>query len=140
MRGGSVWGAILLSGLLLPLGACAHHNRDDGERAVADGRQYPVTYKSDIIAAMHAYLRDPTGIRDAAVAEPSLKSNGSDAPTHYTACLRFNAKKSATEYAGVKEVAAVFLSGRFDRFVETPHELCADAVYAPFPELQNLPP
>jgi hypothetical protein len=38
----------------------------------------------------------------------------------------------------VKEVAAVFVYGRFDRFVDTAHEACADAAYAPFPELGKL--
>ena len=42
-------------------------------------------------------------------------------------------------WRGVKEIAAVFLTGRFDRFVETAREQCAEATYAPFPELEKLP-
>jgi hypothetical protein len=56
------------------------------------------------------------------------------------ACLKFNPKKNASEYAGVKEVAAVFLAGRFDQFVETAKDQCAGVTYVPFPELQKLPP
>jgi hypothetical protein len=99
---------------------------------------YPAHYKTDILAAMHAYLNDPTGIRDAAVADPVLKDTG-DA-TRYIVCLKFNAKKNDTAYAGLREIAGAFLVGRFDHFIETPKDLCAGAAYAPFPELQNLQP
>ena len=69
---------------------------------------------------MHAYLSDPTGIRDAGIAEPALKAVG-NAP-RYVVCVRFNAKKRGNEYAGVKEIAAVFMVGRFDRFLEKAQE------------------
>ena len=37
------------------------------------------------------------------------------------ACLKFNAKKNgSTDYAGVKEIVAVFVAGRFDQFIEIP--------------------
>ena len=130
----------LLVGVTLLLGACAGHYpwRSDAGAGGDEGlNAYPANYKSDILAAMHAYLNDPTGVRDAAVAQPALKPVGNF--THYVVCLRFNAKQSASEYAGVKEIAAVFLAGRFDRFVETAREQCADATYAPFPELEKLP-
>ena len=65
---------------------------------------------------MHAYLNDPTGIRDAGISEPAIKPVGGI--QRYVVCVRFNGKKRGNEYAGVKEVAAVFLVGRFDRFVE----------------------
>jgi len=127
--------------LTLLLAACAHHRAE--EAAGGDGgiNAYPTNYKSDIAAGMHAYLNDPTGIRDAAIAAPALKAASMTMPSRYVVCLRFNAKKSATVYAGVQNVAAVFLGGRFDQFIDTPkevQELCADATYAPFPELQNL--
>jgi hypothetical protein len=127
--------------LTLLLGACAHHRAD--EAAGGDGgiNAYPTNYKSDIAAGMHAYLNDPTGIRDAVIAEPVLKAASMTMPSRYVVCLRFNAKKSATVYAGVQNAAAVFLAGRFDQFIDTPkevQELCAEATYAPFPELQSL--
>ena len=37
-------------------------------------------------------------------------------------CLRFNPKKTATVYEGMREVAAVFVAGRFDQFIETPKD------------------
>jgi hypothetical protein len=129
-------------GLALLIGGCSHDqglsvaasSGDDSEINV-----YPANYKSDILGAMHAYLNDPTGIRDAGMAEPALKTVGGN--TRYIVCLRFNAKKGRTDYAGTKEIAAVFIAGRFDRFVEMAHgehEECAGAAYAPFPELQKL--
>lgn len=129
----------LLIGLLLFLGACAHQHRDEADAGNDEVNAFPKTYKSDILAAMHVYLNDPTGVRDGAVTEPELKPvNG---VKHYVACLRFNAKKNAKEYAGPKEIAAVFVVGRFDHFVDAPKaagELCAGAAYAPFPELSKL--
>jgi hypothetical protein len=96
----------------------------------------PPNYKEDTIAFLRTYLNDPTGIRDAAISQPVLKNIGSE--TRYVACLRFNAKKSNGEYAGSKARMAVFLSGRFDRLIETVRDQCNDAAYAPFPELERL--
>lgn len=124
----------LILGLTLLLAACAHHGGGGDE----DVNAYPANYKTEILEGMHAYLNDPTGIRDAAISAPMLKSAGMGEPTHYVVCVRFNPKQSATVYAGVREVAAAFLIGRFDRFIDTPKQLCADAVYTPFPELQKL--
>jgi hypothetical protein len=133
-------GLLIVTTLLL--GGCAHHHSGAAYGGEAGINAYPANYKSDIEAAMRAYLNDPTGIRDAAISEPVLKPASSSMPERYVACLRFNAKKSATVYAGPKEVAAVFLAGRFDQFIDTPkdeQELCAGATYAPFPELEKLP-
>ena len=95
--------------LALALGGCAH---DQGLNVMAssgdddDVNVRPANYKSDILGAMHAYLNDPTGIRDAGISEPALKSF--NASKRYVVCVRYNARKSRTEYIGDKEVAAVF--------------------------------
>jgi hypothetical protein len=137
MNGGAARRLGLLLGMTLAVGGCGHHQGFGGDGD--DGANtYPANYKADILAAMHAYLNDPTGIRDAAISEPALKATGLN--SRYMVCLKFNPKKNATEYAGVKELAAVFLAGRFDSFVEAPKDQCAGAAYAPFPELQKLPP
>jgi hypothetical protein len=129
----------LVAGLSLVLGACAH-NAPSTDAAAADSElnSPPTDYKREILGAMHAYLNDPTGIRDAAISEPALKSASMALPARYTVCVHFNPKKSVTEYQGLREVAAIFLAGRFDRFVETPKDLCAGATYTPFPELEKL--
>jgi hypothetical protein len=121
----------LALGLLL--GACAHNA---GDAANPELNAPPADYKHEILGAMHAYLNDPTGIRDAAIAEPALRTINNS--TRYVVCLRYSAKKRGGGYAGEKEVAAVFMVGRFDRFAEKPQEACAGANYTPFPELQKL--
>jgi hypothetical protein len=130
-------GAIAVVCLLLS--GCAGHLFHSGAGGGdSDLNAYPANYKSDILAAMHAYLNDPTGIRAGAVSAPMLKSVAGN--THYVACLRFSAKESNGAYAPVKEIAAVFLVGRFDDFVDgaPARETCAGVTYEPFPELGNL--
>lgn len=132
----------LFLGLALALCGCSH---DQGPTLAAGGddddvNTRPVNYKPDILRAMHAYLNDPTGIRDAGIAEPALKALGGS--KRFVVCVRYNARKGRNEFIGVKEVAAVFVAGRFDRFVETAHDTandqCAGATYAAFPELEKL--
>jgi hypothetical protein len=121
--------------IALALSACAGgHHRTDEEGINA----YPTNYKTDILAAMHVYLNDPTAIRDASISEPVLKPATLTTPSRYMLCLRFNPKKTATVYDGMREVAAVFVAGRFDQFIETPKDICAGVTYAPFPELEKL--
>jgi hypothetical protein len=146
----------LLVLLAAALGACARE--EHRKLTLEEINVYPANYKSDIVGAMHAYLNNPTRIRDAAVSEPALKSlnsRGTDAAaatdgteasatsfgtrsTRYIVCVRFNAKKTNGEYAGVKENEAVFLEGRLDQFQPARRDTCKDAVYQPFPELGKL--
>jgi hypothetical protein len=126
----------LVLGPALVLGACSHNAPSTEAAADSELNTPPADYKREILAGMHAYLNDPTGIRDAEIAQPALKTVGSF--QRYVVCLRFNAKKRGNEYAGVKEVAAVFMVGRFDHFVDKAKELCADASFTPYPELQKL--
>jgi hypothetical protein len=133
--------ASLVAGLALLLGACASQHRSGAYGSAEEINSFPATYKADIQAAMHVYLNDPTSIRDAAISEPVLKPASAAMPERYMACVRFNAKRTATVYAGMKEIAAVFLAGRFDQFIDSPkeeQELCANAAYTPFPELEKL--
>jgi hypothetical protein len=122
---------LLLLALALMLSACAGANRS---REVRDPR--PENYKSDILAMLPVYLRDPTQIRDAAAAEPTPLLVGTT--NRYVVCLRFNAKKSNGEYAGLKQYAAIFVAGRLDQMVEVKPEQCAAADYQPFPEAERL--
>jgi hypothetical protein len=130
----------LFCGAALILGACSHHHGSDDATAGSDdpANVPPANYKPDILGAMHAYLNDPTGIHDAGIAEPALRSVGNS--RRYVVCLRLNAKKNGKEkqYAGTREMAAVFVAGRFDRFADPAKEACAGATYAPFPELEKL--
>lgn len=151
--------AARIVGLTLLLGGCSHgHSLIEGDAPNdPDINVYPANYKPEILGAMHAYLNDPTGVREAGLSDPALKVVGG--VQRYVVCLRFNTKKRGNEYAGVKEIAAVFMVGRFDRFVEKARgehaehgeqeehgehgehaapEQCAGAAYAPFPELEKL--
>jgi hypothetical protein len=134
------WPGALLIGAALLLGACGHH-RPDQAAVEQNINAEPTSYKADIVAAMHAYLNDPTGVRDASISEPTLRPATMTMPARYIGCVRYNAKKTATVYAGTHEMAAVFLAGRFDQFVDQPKEtkeLCAGVTYAPFPELEKM--
>ncbi len=126
--------APLLS-LLFVLVACGHDVVPDDDNGI---NVYPTNYKSDILAAMHSYLNNPTGIRDAAISEPALKWSGN--VNRYVACLRFTPKKNASEYGAPREIAAVFMVGRLDRFVDLPKSECTGVAYAAFPELQKMSP
>lgn len=149
-------------GLAVLLGACSHgmHTSSEPPTPSPEDAQInipPANYKADILGAMRAYLNDPTGIRDAGISEPAIKGVGNH--PRYVVCVRYNAKKRGNEYAGPRELAAVFMVGKFDRFLEAerprerpqeqkpqeetateqkPQGPCAGAVYAPFPELQKL--
>ena len=139
MTGGKSWPAGLLIGFTLLLGACTAQQQQALSGDDTNGANItPTNYKADIAAAMHSYLNDPTDIRDAAVSPPVLKTIGLVA--RYVACVQFNPKKNARDYAGVKTIAAVFLAGRFDHFIDKPKIECSGAAFAPFPELQKLPP
>ena len=137
MNGGGRRRHVGLIIMALALSACAggHHRTDEAGEGV---NAYPTNYKTDILAAMRVYLSDPTAIRDASISEPVLKPASLTTPSRYMLCLRFNPKKTATVYEGMREVAAVFVAGRFDQFIETPKELCAGVTYAAFPELEKL--
>ena len=101
-----------LLSLLLLLGACAGHHRQSDASGEDEGvNAYPANYKTDILAGMHAYLNDPTAIRDASISEPAMKSESAFSHQRYMVCLRFNPKKTATVYEGMREVAAVFIGG-----------------------------
>ncbi|HVZ50420.1 MAG TPA: hypothetical protein VG986_00515 [Pseudolabrys sp.] len=99
----------------------------------------PKDYKNDLLAFLRTYLNDPTHVRNATVAEPTLMSVPGG--QRYAVCLRYNARDTDGKYAGPKEGAAVYVSGKLDRFIDVKkeaHELCKDAIYAPFPELEQL--
>jgi hypothetical protein len=117
----------------------------------------PQNYKADLLAFMRTYLNNPSGVRAASVSTPMLKKVGPG--ERYVVCVQYNARDSFGKYAGPKEAVAVFVSGKLDRFAElaharpqsdeaetaasagsprAPRELCKDATFAPFPELESL--
>jgi hypothetical protein len=105
---------------------------------------FPQTYKSDLLAFLRTYLNDPSHLRGAAVSQPQLKPVGPG--ERYVACVRFNARNTDGKYAGSKDSAVIYVSGKLDRYVDgvtkdgaiRVKEFCKDAVYSPFPELERL--
>ena len=99
---------------------------------------FPRNYKQDLLAFLRTYLNDPTHIRAAIVSQPQFKTVG--AGRRYVACVRYDARNSDGKYAGSTDGAAVYVSGKLDRFLDgkqaQPH--CKDAAYTPFPELEHL--
>jgi hypothetical protein len=110
---------------------------------------YPDNYRTDLLAALHTYVSDPTHIRDAYVSDPAITPIGTQ--NRYAACVRFNARNSDGRYTGSRDVLAVFVAGRFDQFVDPStgpanpssqanlvKELCSQAEYKRFPEVEAM--
>lgn len=99
---------------------------------------FPQNYKNDLVAFLRTYINDPTHIRAAMVSQPQLKNIGPG--DRYVACVRYTARVDG-KYAGPKDGAATYVSGKLDRFLDARkevQELCKDAAFAPFPELEKI--
>ena len=125
------WPAFVVT---LALGACAGFGAQKSD--VIEENAYPKSYRSAIVDQLRLQLSDPKGIREAFLAEPTLKAHG--AVTRYISCLRFNAKGPKGDYQGSKEYAAFFFAGGLTQVTVAPDDLCKGAAYQPFPELERL--
>jgi hypothetical protein len=95
-----------------------------------------VNYRAEIIERLQVTLEDPSGIREAFIAEPALKPSGNE--TRYIACLRYNARNKSGAYEGAREKAAFFYNGHLTTLLDATKEQCAGAAYQPLPELEKL--
>ncbi len=94
-------------------------------------------YKADVVAFMRTYLNDPTGVKDAFISEPALRSL--ESVDRYSLCLRYTARKGPGQpYAASKDSLVLFREGRLDRIIDAAREACKDAAYQPFRELEQL--
>jgi hypothetical protein len=144
----SVFVSALMAAIVALTGCSVFRSRADREERDSRQNVFPANYKADLTAAMHAYLTDPTNIRDAYVTDPAIRNV--DERNRYSVCLRFNAKNSDGRYAGSRDMLAIFVGGRFNQFVDptiTPDqpklatllmEQCGQADYKRFPELEAL--
>jgi hypothetical protein len=128
--------------LLLPiaLAACAADGDGRsfnyaGERGGAE-QPFPNNYRAELLAFMRTYLNNPAGVHDAAMAEPVQRTVSGR--LRYVSCLRYTPRESDGSYRDVRERAVLYVDGRLNGVAENATEICAGAVYAPFPELQNL--
>ena len=126
-----VW---LAAGCTAALAAC-HTAPTVEENAVPR----PDEYKDAILDYVRNERTDPTGIRDAFISTPALRPVGRDV-SRYVICFRYTAKDNgdARRYDRPKEIAAVFYDRRISQFIPPTPELCGQAAYEPFPELQRL--
>ena len=128
--------------LLLPvaLAACAGGGDSrsisfTADRGVAD-QPFPANYHAEVLAFMKTYLNNPVGVHDAAMAEPVQRTVGGR--LRYVSCLRFTPRESDGSYRDPRERAIVYVDGRLDHVVENSGEVCAGAVYAPYPALEKM--
>jgi hypothetical protein len=128
--------------LMLPIVLAACASDDDSrsitytdDRGVAN-QPYPDNYRAELLAFMKTYLNNPVGVHDAALAEPVQRTVGGR--LRYVTCLRFSPRESDGSYRELRERAILYVNGRLDRMVENASDVCAGAVYAPFPELEKL--
>ena len=120
------------------LAACSSVEKDYSGPETQGGASvniFPEKYRAEILAYQRSYLNDPTGVRSAAISQPAVRKVGS--VERYVVCVRFNAKQPSGGYAGVREHMAIFLAGKLDQMGVT-RELCKDAAYEPFPEMERL--
>ncbi len=128
--------------LVLPIALAACAGSDDSRSFSFMGsggstnQPFPNNYRSELLAFMRTYLNNPVGVHEAVMAEPVQRDvNGK---MRYVSCLRFAARESDGSYRGAQERAILYVNGRLDRIIEKSAEICAGAVYAPFPELEKM--
>ena len=128
--------------LVLPiaLAACAGSDDSQGISFMGSGsattQPFPNNYRTELLAFMKTYLNNPVGVHDAVMAEPIQRDiNGK---MRFVSCLRFAARESDGSYRESQERAILYVNGRLDRMIEKAGEICAGAVYAPFPELEKM--
>jgi hypothetical protein len=127
--------------LVLPLMLAACAGDSPGSMTFTDDRgtgnqPYPANYKPELLAFMKTYLNNPVGVKEAMLAEPVQRTAGGR--LRYVTCLRYNAKDLDGNYRGQRERAVLYVDGRLDRILEEAGDVCAGAVYAPFPELEKM--
>lgn len=131
--------AILL--LAIALAACAGADEDgrDAGFTIDNGsaiQPFPSNYRTELLAFMKTYLNNPVGLHDASMAEPVQRTVRGR--LRYVSCLRFTPRESGGSYREQRERAVLYVNGRLDRVVENASDICAGAVYAPFPDLEKL--
>jgi hypothetical protein len=97
---------------------------------------YPKNYKGEVLAFMRTYLNNPSGVREAMMAEPVQRTVGGR--LRYVSCLRYSTREADGRYREPRDRAVVYVDARLDRVMENPGDACAGATYAAFPELEKM--
>jgi hypothetical protein len=103
-----------------------------------DPNLYPKNYRQQIADFLRTYLSDPTGVRDGFISEPALRPVGQR--SQYVSCVRYNPRDSNKQYLGRQEDVAIFLGGRITQYLKATPELCGNAVYQRYPEIEKSVP
>jgi hypothetical protein len=125
----------------LLLSACLSSGEDSRSISFTDDRgyssqPYPANFRNEVLAFMRTYLNNPSGVREAMMAEPVQRTIGGR--LRYVTCLRYAARESDGGYREPRDRAVVYVDARLDRLLENPGDACAGATYAAFPELEKL--
>ena len=121
--------------LALTLAGCA--GGEPGVNETAGGRDantYPDNYKAEVLAYLRNYLNDPSGVRNAGISVPAVRAIGN--VERYTSCVRFSARTPGASASG-RDYLVIYLAGKLDQ-VAPSSDLCREAAYQPFPELERL--
>jgi hypothetical protein len=129
---------IVAVAVMLALGGCGGSSglpdlTKEREKAVVDPNVFPADFKNKLRDTLRQNLTDSRNVRDGAISEPVLKQISGT--TRYVVCVRYN-EKSGNAYIGVKESAAIFLSGEVTQFLDSTRELCGNAIFQRFPEIE----
>lgn len=105
---------------------------------VIDPNLFPAKYREEIADFMRTWLSNPTKVKDAFIAQPTLRPVAGT--QHYISCVRYNARGTSNQYEGPKQNVAIFLGGRLNQFLPDDQALCSGLAYQRYPELEALVP
>jgi hypothetical protein len=97
-----------------------------------DPNLYPQNYRKQVAVYLSQELSDRADFRGARISQAVLKQVGDS--QHYVVCLQFNG------HSQIKSKVAIYLSGDITQFIDSTPELCGDAAYTPFTELEQVLP
>jgi hypothetical protein len=124
---------------MLALGGCGGSSglpdlTKEREKPAVDPNVFPSDFKNKLRDTLRQNLTDSRNVRDGAISEPVLKPISGT--TRYVVCVRYN-EKSGNAYIGIKESAAIFLAGEVTQFLDSTRELCGNAIFQRFPEIES---
>jgi hypothetical protein len=122
--------AIVLS-LAAALGGCSGDKKNQVS-TISEPDPFPARYRVQIASLLSTNWKDAADFYGAMVAQPTLKKLGDG--QHYVVCVLLNGHNQR------KTKVAIYLTGSITQFVDAPADMCADATYQPFPELQAAAP
>jgi hypothetical protein len=124
---------------MLALGGCGGSSglpdlTKERDKPVVDPNVFPSDFKRKVRDTLRQNLTNSQDVRDGSISEPVLKPISGT--TRYVVCARYN-EKSGNAYVGIKESAAIFIGGEVTQFIDSTRELCGNAIYQRFPEIES---